>query len=134
MTVRVYRSSVSAGCGQCTYLSLLAPFVPPSPTTPPLATPYIFFPPLTLPPFHPFTLTPSHPHPACDCGFDPLGIAKSQTELFALREAEIKHARLAMLAAVGWPASELTHYTVAKLLGMDDLLATNERAPSVLNG
>ena len=24
---------------------------------------------------------------ACDCGFDPLGIAKSQKELFALREA-----------------------------------------------
>jgi hypothetical protein len=39
-----------------------------------------------------------------------------------------------MLAAVGWPASELTHYTVAKLLGMEDLMATNERAPSVLNG
>jgi hypothetical protein len=71
---------------------------------------------------------------ACDCGFDPFRIAKSQKELFALREAEIKHARLAMLAAVGWPASELTHYTISKVLGLNDLLADNERAPSVLNG
>ena len=34
-----------------------------------------------------------------------------------LREAEIKHARIAMLAAVGWPASELCHYTFAKMFG-----------------
>ena len=34
---------------------------------------------------------------AADCGFDPLRIVKSEKELFALREAEVKHARLAML-------------------------------------
>lgn len=34
---------------------------------------------------------------AADCGFDPWRIAKSKKELFALREAEVKHARLAML-------------------------------------
>ena len=28
-----------------------------------------------------------------------------------------------MLAAVGWPISELYHYTLAKSFGMDDLLA-----------
>ena len=47
---------------------------------------------------------------------------------------EIKHARLAMLAAVGWPASELSHFTLAKILGLENLLAPNGRAPSVLNG
>ena len=34
---------------------------------------------------------------AADCGFDPLNIVKSNDQLFTLREAEIKHARLAML-------------------------------------
>jgi len=35
-----------------------------------------------------------------DVGFDPLGFAKNKESLLSLREAEIKHARLAMLAAV----------------------------------
>ncbi len=39
---------------------------------------------------------------AGDVGFDPLGFAKSAKTLFWMREAEIKHGRLAMLAAVGW--------------------------------
>jgi Chlorophyll A-B binding protein len=50
-------------------------------------------------------------------GFDPLGIVKSKEQLFILREAEIKHARIAMLAAIGWPVSELCHYTLAKIFG-----------------
>jgi hypothetical protein len=50
-------------------------------------------------------------------GFDPLGIVKTKKQLFALREAEIKHARIAMLAAIGWPSSELCHYTLAKMFG-----------------
>jgi hypothetical protein len=54
---------------------------------------------------------------ACDLGFDPLGIVKNQKQLFFLREAEIKHARIAMLAAIGWPASELYHYTIAEFFG-----------------
>lgn len=39
---------------------------------------------------------------AGDVGFDPLGFAKSAKTLFWMREAEIKHGRLAMLAAIGW--------------------------------
>ena len=34
---------------------------------------------------------------AGDVGFDPLGLAKNREGLFEYREAEIKHARLAML-------------------------------------
>ena len=39
---------------------------------------------------------------AGDVGFDPLGFSKSTKTLFWMREAEVKHGRLAMLAAVGW--------------------------------
>ena len=42
---------------------------------------------------------------AGDVGFDPIGFAKVKKTLFWMREAELKHSRLAMLAAVGWPMS-----------------------------
>ena len=52
-----------------------------------------------------------------------------------MREAEIKHARLAMMAAVGWPVSEIIDGPLSKLLGMPNVMeATNGRAPSLLNG
>jgi len=52
-----------------------------------------------------------------------------------MREAEIKHARLAMMAAVGWPISELLDAPLSKLLGLPNALeATAGRAPSLLNG
>ena len=57
---------------------------------------------------------------AGDFGFDPLGWAEvgwglnegespqeRDDRLYAYREAELKHGRVAMLAAVGWPVSEL---------------------------
>lgn len=72
---------------------------------------------------------------AGDAGFDPLGVAKDKESLFLLREAEIKHARLAMLAAVGWPISELYHYQLSVDFGLaNELAETGGRAPSVLNG
>lgn len=37
---------------------------------------------------------------AGDVGFDPLGFAKNRESLWELREAEVKHARLAMLVSV----------------------------------
>lgn len=71
---------------------------------------------------------------AGDVGFDPLGFAKDKASLQRMREAEIKHARLAMLGAAGWPLSELWHREIADNLGLDSILSTNDRAPSVLNG
>eukprot|EP01035_Chromulina_nebulosa_P021515 gene21515-27859_t len=69
-----------------------------------------------------------------DVGFDPLGFAKSEKTLFWMRDAEVKHARLAMLAAVGWPLSELWHKTLASTFGLESILAAGDRAPSILNG
>ena len=71
---------------------------------------------------------------AGDVGFDPLGFAKNEQDLMNYREAEIKHARLAMLAAAGWPISELFDKKLATWVGMTPLVDASDRAPSVLNG
>merc|ERR1719163_1446557 len=63
---------------------------------------------------------------AGDMGFDPLQIADNSGKLAWYREAEVKHARLAMLAAFGWPISEV--------LNFGKLLTNDGRAPSLLNG
>jgi len=68
-------------------------------------------------------------------GFDPLGLATAET-LVPLRHAELKHGRLAMLAAVGWPAQELLHPVFVEALksfSVHDTLADG-LAPTVLNG
>ncbi|KAH8067496.1 chlorophyll A-B binding protein [Aureococcus anophagefferens] len=64
---------------------------------------------------------------AGDCGFDPLGLAASPALLTYYREAELKHARLAMLAAIGWPASELWDDGLSGLVGADPLLTPPRR-------
>lgn len=51
-----------------------------------------------------------------------------------MRDAEVKHGRLAMLAAVGWPISELWHKNIANAFGLDSILRNGDRAPSILNG
>jgi hypothetical protein len=71
---------------------------------------------------------------AGDVGFDPLGFSSDKPTFLRMREAELKHCRLAMLAAAGWPLSELWHKEIAELLGLDSILADADRAPSVLNG
>jgi hypothetical protein len=71
---------------------------------------------------------------AGDVGFDPLGFSSSTKTLYWMREAEVKHARLAMLAAVGWPLSELWHKDIAKIFNLDSILVNGDRAPSLLNG
>jgi len=63
---------------------------------------------------------------AGDVGFDPLGLSE-KLDLYTMMEAETRHARLAMLAVVGWPLSEL--------FGPNFMLhGPNHLAPSVLNG
>mmetsp|Transcript_14663 Transcript_14663/g.30718 ORF Transcript_14663/g.30718 Transcript_14663/m.30718 type:complete len:262 (-) Transcript_14663:45-830(-) len=71
---------------------------------------------------------------AGDVGFDPLGFAKSELDLMNFREAEVKHARLAMLAAAGWPVSELLDKKIASAFGMSPILDNTDRVPSLLNG
>merc|ERR1719240_2294067 len=63
---------------------------------------------------------------AGDMSFDPLMIADTPDKLAWYREAEVKHARLAMLAAFGWPISEIANF--------GNLLTKDGRAPSLLNG
>merc|ERR1719263_512736 len=63
---------------------------------------------------------------AGDMNFDPLQLADNSEKLAWYREAEVKHARLAMLAAFGWPVSEVTNF--------GNLLTNDGRAPSLLNG
>jgi len=61
---------------------------------------------------------------AGDFGFDPLGFTEDY-DLFTMQEAELRHARLAMLAVIGWPMSELL---------APSWMLQNGCAPSVLNG
>lgn len=63
---------------------------------------------------------------------DPLNLA-SEAMLVPLRHAELKHGRLAMLAALGWPVAEWMHPVLVTNLGSRDLLQEG-CAPTVLNG
>ena len=69
----------------------------------------------------PTNLDGSH---AGDFGFDPLGLSQ-EFDLYYMQECETRHARLAMLAVVGWPLSEMV---------APDFMLQDGRAPSVLNG
>merc|ERR1711920_848226 len=75
-----------------------------------------------------------------DYGFDPLGLGTDET-LVPFREAELKHARLAMLAAVAWPLQEIFHPILVDSLHASgwvntyDMMAeTSGKSPSLLNG
>jgi Chlorophyll A-B binding protein len=71
---------------------------------------------------------------AGDVGFDPLCFAMDDGALMNYREAEIKHSRLAMLAAAGWPISELLDSKIASALNLAPLVDDHNRVPSLLNG
>jgi len=72
---------------------------------------------------------------AGDVGFDPFGFAgEDKATLLYMREAEIKHSRLAMLAAVGWPLAELWDKKIAAFLGLQPGLTDSGESPSLLNG
>lgn len=69
-----------------------------------------------------------------DVGFDPLGFSGTEESLMFNREAEIKHARLAMLAAAGWPLAELFDRKIANIFNADVIVDASNRNPSILNG
>jgi len=70
-----------------------------------------------------------------DVGFDPFGFAgEEKAGLINMREAEIKHGRLAMLAVVGWPLAELWDSKIAAAFGLESALTTSGKSPSLLNG
>merc|ERR1719263_1000010 len=71
---------------------------------------------------------------AGDRGFDPLGLGKDKETILKYRAAEIKHARLAMLAAAGWPLGEVFDKPLASALSVNSPLAKNgDLSPSLLN-
>jgi hypothetical protein len=51
-----------------------------------------------------------------------------------MREAEIKHGRLAMLAVIGWPIAELFDKQIADAAGLPTALTKSGASPSFLNG
>jgi len=59
---------------------------------------------------------------------------EARRKVMWMREAEIKHGRLAMVAAAGWPVSELLDGPLSKLFGLPNALADGGRAPSLFNG
>lgn len=84
-----------------------------------------------------------------DVGFDPLGLANFDLLLGSAedkmrstavvmrdyRDAELKHGRLAMLAAVAWPLQEKLNPILAAKFHLPNLVAeAGGRSPSVLNG
>ena len=84
-----------------------------------------------------------------DIGFDPLGLAnfdlsvdsaidKERSAAYVMRDyrdAELKHGRLAMIAAVAWPLQEKLNPILAARFHMPNLVAeTGGLSPSVLNG
>jgi hypothetical protein len=71
---------------------------------------------------------------AGDRGFDPAGFATSKSDLIKYRNAEIKHARLAMLAAAGWPISEKLDAGLAGIFNLPVDTVGDGMAPSILNG
>lgn len=84
-----------------------------------------------------------------DIGFDPLGLAnfdlsvdsatdKQRSAALVMRDyrdAELKHGRFAMLAAVAWPLQEKLNPYLAARFHLPNLVAeTGGLSPSVLNG
>jgi len=69
-----------------------------------------------------------------DFSFDPFNLAADKATLLSYRGAEVRHARLAMLAVAGWPVSELLQPKLAAMTGAPALLARGGEAPSLLNG
>lgn len=77
-----------------------------------------------------------------DVRFDPLNLATKSFEgdktpnelMYNYREAELKHGRLAMLAAVAYPIQEIVNPVLSNALNLPNELANNNLSPSLVNG
>jgi len=70
-----------------------------------------------------------------DAGFDPLGLCTDVTTFAKYREAETKHGRLAMLAALAWPLAEFGDRELVEENNFPDILADGGgRALPLLTG
>jgi Chlorophyll A-B binding protein len=69
-----------------------------------------------------------------DRGFDPFNFSSDASALQWYRDSEVRHARIAMLAAVGWPLAELFHKNIASDFGLESALTEAGKVPSILNG
>lgn len=69
-----------------------------------------------------------------DAGFDPLGLCSDVTTFANYREAELKHGRLAMLAALAWPLAELGNQSLIEDFGRDVLADSGGRVLPQLTG
>mmetsp|Transcript_29992 Transcript_29992/g.69796 ORF Transcript_29992/g.69796 Transcript_29992/m.69796 type:complete len:405 (-) Transcript_29992:154-1368(-) len=63
------------------------------------------------------------PNAPGDAGFDPAGLCKDPASFEQYREAEIKHGRLAMIAAIGWPLAEIFSGELSEQFRVPDVLA-----------
>ena len=74
--------------------------------------------------------------PSLLSSFNPLNLAREldPSQFRELRAAEVKHARLGMLAAVGWPLQEVLHPLLAEVTHSRNVLAPGGLSPSLLNG
>ena len=82
---------------------------------------------------------------AGNVNFDPLGLARVDLRnpssprapdeiLNEYRESELRHSRLAMLAAVAYPAQEELNPALSDALNAPNLLPLSKLSPSLLNG
>jgi len=71
---------------------------------------------------------------AGNVGFDPMNFSKNKEQLWEYREAEIKHARLAMLAAIVLPTSELMPRAIADVFSAPNMLGDAGSIPTMLHG
>jgi hypothetical protein len=79
-------------------------------------------------------MSPSLPFLARPVILEGFNFASTPDALQWQRNAEIKHGRLAMLAAAGWPMAELLDKQLAGQFNLKPLLVFADRVPSVLNG
>ena len=72
---------------------------------------------------------------AGDIGFDPLSVdGGDKITLATMCKTKIKHCRLVMLTAVGWPLAKVYDWRISGFLGLEPALTSTGASPSILKG